>query len=52
MRRLEQSGLYPEPWLRLRNGSEKVRAGKIGGFRAALDPEDMAYLNRVFVLSP
>jgi Sulfotransferase domain len=48
MRQLERSGLYPQPWLRLRNGAAKVRAGQVGGFRTALAAEDIAYLDRAF----
>lgn len=48
MRTLEQSGQYPEPWLRPRNGAAKVREGRIGGFRDRLTPTDIAYLNTVF----
>jgi hypothetical protein len=50
MQRLEQSGLYPDPWLRTRNGAAKVRNGKVGGFRTTLGHADVAYLNGVFEL--
>ncbi len=47
MRDVERSGAFPEPWLRLRNGSPKVREGKIGGHRAVLTPSDIAYVESV-----
>jgi len=50
MKRVEQSGTFPEPWLNPRNGAPKVREGKISGFREALSPEDIAYLNQQFGL--
>ena len=48
MQQLEQSGQFPEPWLRPRNGSPKVRRGKIGGYREVLSGTDIAYLDAVF----
>lgn len=48
MKRLEQSGSFPDPWLRAREGFAKVRQGKIGGFADALEASDIAYLNEVF----
>lgn len=51
MRAIEQQGLFDEPWLRLRNGSAKVRAGRMGGFRDALCADDQAYLDSFFNIS-
>ncbi|WP_169980194.1 sulfotransferase domain-containing protein [Tautonia rosea] len=48
MKRLEQSGTFAQPWLRPRNGAPKVRRGTVGGFRDALGPDDIAYLNTIF----
>lgn len=48
MRKIEQSGAFPEPWLRPRNGAPKVRAGKIGGYLDVLDAADSAYLDALF----
>jgi len=50
MRAVEQSGTFDQPWLRPRLGHAKVREGKVGGFRAQLEPNDIAYLNGVFAL--
>jgi hypothetical protein len=50
MKQLEQSEKFPYPWLRPRQGSLKVREGKIGGFRGALSEEDIRYLDGVFFL--
>lgn len=48
MRELEQSQRFPEPWLKPRGGFPKVREGKVGGHRRALDAADIAYLDSVF----
>jgi hypothetical protein len=48
MKRTENAGESPHPWLRLRHGSPKVRRGKIGGFRDELCEEDIIYLSSVF----
>lgn len=48
MKAVEQTGNFPEPWLRPRNGAPKVRRGKAGNYRDELTPEDIAYLNSVF----
>lgn len=52
MREVEQASMFPHAWLRPRNGSLKVRRGRVGGFRDALCAEDVAYLNGVFNLEP
>ncbi len=51
MKRLEQSGEFPQPWLRLRNEAPKIRRGKVGGYRDYLDPASLAHLNNLFELS-
>jgi hypothetical protein len=51
MRVVEESGEFRFPWLKLRNGSPKVRRGKVGGFRDTLCAEDIDYLNLVFRIS-
>ena len=48
MKDLEQSGKFPEPWLKPRNNAPKVREGRIGGFRNSLTDDDIAYLNDLF----
>jgi hypothetical protein len=48
MREIERSGKFSEPWLRLRDGHPKVREGKVGGYRSALSPTDIAYLDHTF----
>ncbi len=48
MKKVEQSGAFEEPWLRLRNGAPKVRQGKMGGYLDVLSDDDIAYLNNVF----
>lgn len=50
MRNVERGGNFEEPWLRLRNGSPKVRQGRTGGFVESLGDEDITYLNRIFQL--
>ncbi len=48
MQQVEQSGAFPEPWLRPRNGAPKVRMGKIGGYLEVLSDSDIAYLDSIF----
>lgn len=48
MKRLEQSKLFPHPWLQPRNGAAKVRNGKIGNHRQHLTTDDIVYLNEIF----
>lgn len=48
MKQVEESGSFAEPWLRLRNGAPKVRRGVVGGFRAMLSEDDIAFLNATF----
>jgi hypothetical protein len=50
MKKIEASMQFPEPWLRYRNDSPKVRLGKVGGFREVLTEADIAFLNEVFEL--
>ena len=50
MKKIEASMQFAEPWLRYRNGSAKVRQGKVGGFREVLTEADIAFLNEVFEL--
>jgi hypothetical protein len=52
MKQIEQSGAFPEPWLRPRNEFLKVRKGKIGGYREILADEDIAFLESVFGKKP
>lgn len=48
MREVEQSGTFPQPWLRPRNGHPKVRLGRSGTFANILTTDDILYLNEVF----
>lgn len=48
MQQVEKSGRFAEPWLRLRNGSPKVRRGKVGSFTDELSAADIDYLDGVF----
>ena len=48
MKAVEQSGEFPHPWLRLRNGAPKVREGKVGSYRTVFSSPDIDYLNAVF----
>lgn len=48
MKQLEQSGTFPEPWLRPRNDFPKVRAGRVAGYRDILEANDIAYLESIF----
>jgi hypothetical protein len=50
MKAVEASMHFPEPWLRYRNDSPKVRQGKVGGFRDVLTEADSAFLNDLFAL--
>lgn len=52
MQQLEQSGEFPEPWLRPRNGAPKVRKGQVGGYREVLGADDIAFLDAVFSDTP
>jgi len=52
MKKIELDGNFVEPWLRLRNGSPKVRHGVVGGYHDALSQSDVEYLNVVFRLNP
>jgi hypothetical protein len=52
MQQVERSGIFPEPWLRPRNGAPKVRRGKVGGYRDVLSDSDIAYLDAVFDTAP
>lgn len=51
MKKIEASMIFPEPWLRYRNGSPKVRQGCVGGFQKALTDADIEFLNDVFGLT-
>jgi hypothetical protein len=51
MQKIESSMQFAEPWLRYRNGSPKVRQGKVGEFREVFTDADIAFLNEVFDLS-
>lgn len=48
MKKLEDSDQFSEPWLRQRNNSNKVRKGKIGGFKNELSKRDIHYLKEIF----
>ncbi|KAA3507679.1 sulfotransferase domain-containing protein [Agrobacterium rosae] len=50
MREIENSGKFHEPWLRRRNDAPKVREGRVGSFKQALDQQDLVYLNGIFRL--
>jgi hypothetical protein len=50
MKKTEDEDTFGQPWLRKRNGTPKVRKGKVGGFRTELSKEDIVYLNEVFGL--
>jgi len=47
LKAIELSNLFPEPWLRLKNGAPKVRQGRIGGYRNILSAEDCAFVERL-----
>jgi hypothetical protein len=51
MQRLELSGQFPQPWLRLRNDAPKVRKGQVGDHLTVLAATDITYLNHVFQIS-
>jgi hypothetical protein len=51
MQAVEHARSFDQPWLQPKEGFPKVREGKVGGFRNALDAEDIAYLDRVFGLA-
>jgi Sulfotransferase domain len=48
MKEAEASMAFPQPWLQPRNGSPKVRQGKVGGYREVFSKDDIAFLNQVF----
>ncbi|HEC68495.1 MAG TPA: glycosyltransferase [Candidatus Desulfofervidus auxilii] len=48
MRKLEESGKFPEPWLRPRQGALKVRRGVVHGYKDYLSKEDIDFLNSIF----
>ena len=48
MKKVEAAGQFPHPWLRNRNGSKKVRNGKVGGYQELFDQADVEYLKSVF----
>lgn len=48
MKKVEDNNLFDKPWLRKRQGCNKVREGKVGGFREYLENEDIVYLNSIF----
>ena len=50
MMEVERGGTFKEPWLRERNGFPKVRKGTVGGYKEALSPSDITYLNAIFGL--
>jgi hypothetical protein len=50
MKNVELSGMFPKPWLRLRNGAPKMRQGARENFREHLSAEDILYLERLFQL--
>lgn len=44
MQEVEASQLFPEPWLRPRMGSPKVRQGKVGAYREVLYADDLVFI--------
>ena len=48
MRAAEASGKFPEPWLRSRNDSPKVRKARIDSFHDELSHEDLRWLDEMF----
>jgi hypothetical protein len=50
MRRVEEDRIFPEPWLKPRNGHLKTRIGKPLNFEASLKAEDIRYLNDIFCI--
>lgn len=50
MKELEASERFPQPWLRPRNDSLKVRRGLVGGYRDYLDEKDIIFLNDMFII--
>lgn len=44
MQAVESSLRFPEPWLRPRLGSPKVRQGKVGAYRDVLSQDDMTFI--------
>jgi Sulfotransferase domain len=50
MKAVERQNQFGEPWLRVRNGSPKMRRGKVGAYGEELRPSDIRYLNDIFRL--
>lgn len=48
MKRREDSGTFPDPWLRLRNGAPKMRRGIVGSHRIELCHDDIRLLDQLF----
>jgi hypothetical protein len=48
MKAIEEGGNFAEAWLQLRNGSPKVRRGRVGGYVDELSPADIDYLDPIF----
>lgn len=48
MKAVEDSGTFPDPWLRRRNGASKMRRGVVGSHRTELTDSDLKYLAAVF----
>lgn len=48
MKAIEKMGSVGRPWLQLRNGSPKVRRGKVGGYIDELPTDDIDYLDDLF----
>lgn len=44
MQEVERSLQFPEPWLRPRMGSPKVRQGKVGSYKNALTSDDIKFI--------
>lgn len=50
MKKIEKEGRFAKPWLQPRNDAPKVRQGVVGGYRSALNAEDIIFLNAMFDL--
>lgn len=50
MKELEDSGGFPQPWLRRRNEAPKVRRGVVGGYVNEFSGADIEFMNQVFRL--
>ncbi len=48
MKRVEESGKFQQPWLRLRNGFPKVREGKMNSYKEYFSKNDLEYLQTIF----